>query len=97
MTIDLGVKTLNADTLERLLIIAERNVRKYLYSQVESKDILDLNISVEINQENTLSIDIEVEAEIHNLPEHEIKFLIENAIDKADQAIGNELKNLART
>lgn len=94
MSIDLGIKDLSVETMERLIIIIERNIRKYIFSQVDSKDIIDLNISAEINQEETLSIDIEVNAEIQNLPDYEIKFLIENAIEKADYAVTSELKQM---
>ena len=94
MSIDLGIKDLDVETLERLIIIIERNIRKYIFSQVDAKDIIDFSISAEINQEKTLSIDIEVDAEINNMPDYEIKFLIEQAIDKADHAITSELKQM---
>ncbi len=94
MTIELGIKELPVETLERFLIIIERNIRKYIESKVDAKDLLDFEISAEINQEETLSIDIEVEVEINNISTEEINKLIEEAIDKAENAITSELKNL---
>ncbi|NHI94435.1 MAG: DUF3194 domain-containing protein [Candidatus Lokiarchaeota archaeon] len=96
MSIDLGVKDLDVETLERLIIIIERNIRKYIFSQVNQKDVIDLSISAEINQEESLLIDIEVDAEIQNMVDNEIKLLIEKAIDQADYAVSSELKQLKR-
>ena len=94
MTIELGIKELPVDTLERFLIIIERNIRKHIDSQVDPKDLLDFEISAEINQEDTLSIDIEVTLEINDISSAELNELIEQAIDKAENAITSELKNL---
>ena len=94
MTIDLGIKELPVETLERFLIIIERNIRKHIDSQIDPKDLLDFEISAEINQEDTLSIEIEVEVEINEMDSNEIQKLIEQAIDKAEYAITSELKNM---
>jgi len=94
MTIELGIKELPVDTLERFLIIIERNIRNYIDSQVDPKDLLDIEISAEINQEDTLSIDIEVNVEINDISSAELNELIEQSIDKAEYAITSELKNL---
>lgn len=92
MIIDLGLKDIPSEELERLSIILERNARKTILSKVPINRISNLDFSIELDMKDTLSIEFEIELEIPDMHEDAIQSLIKEAFDKAFYAFEHELK-----
>ncbi|MHA1313477.1 MAG: DUF3194 domain-containing protein [Candidatus Helarchaeota archaeon] len=96
MIIDLGLKPIPEEELDRLLIMLERNARKTVFERVHKSKITDLDISIELNMDEVLSLDFEIELTIPEMAEQEIQDLINEAMDKALYAFEHELKKFQK-
>ncbi|MHC1592253.1 MAG: DUF3194 domain-containing protein, partial [Candidatus Helarchaeales archaeon] len=73
------------------------NARKTIFSKVPKSKITDMDISIELNQDEKLSLDFEIFLTIPGMKEQEIKELINEAMDKALYAFEHELKKFRKS
>jgi HEPN domain-containing protein len=84
------------EQIETMARIAERAAREYIASRIPSKETEDLEITVEVEANDELIIDVEVSLEA--LPEKgNYRELVEGAVEAAHLAIKNELDEVKRS
>jgi len=84
---------INSEQMERLVKAAEKAARKYIASKVTSKETEDLEIVVEVDTNDELSIDIEIGLDtLSNGSRY--NELVEGAVEAAHTAVRNELDKL---
>jgi hypothetical protein len=88
------LKNLTLEELEELCILAEDEIKKYIYSKVPKKEVNQLEIMVELGLEETTNLSIEINLEIKSLSEQENEMLVEEALRVAMKAIDGRLLGL---
>ncbi|MEM2134564.1 MAG: DUF3194 domain-containing protein [Candidatus Freyarchaeota archaeon] len=88
------LKNLTLEELEELCILAEDEIKKYIYSKVPKKEVNQLEIIVELGSEENMNLTIEINLEIESLSEQENKMLAEEALRVAMKAIDGRLLGL---
>ncbi len=88
------LKNLTLEEFEELCILAEDEIKKYIYSKVPKKEVNQLEIMVELGSEETTNLTIEINLEIKSLSEQENKMLVEEALRVAMKAIDGRLLGL---
>lgn len=61
------LKELNQDDLKDISDFLSDNINEYILANVSSKDILDMDIQIEVSFNEKLDVDIEVNLEFHEL------------------------------
>lgn len=84
------------EQIERMVRIAESAARKYIASKVPSKETEDLEITVEVETNDELKIDVEVSLEALT-EKSNYRELVEGAVEAAHLAIKNELDEIGRS
>jgi Holliday junction resolvase len=84
---------LSSEQIENMIRTAEKVARGYIASKVSSKEMEDLEITVEVETNDELKIDIEVGLDTlsNGSKYHE---LVEGALEAAHTAIKSELEKL---
>ncbi|MBS7250271.1 MAG: DUF3194 domain-containing protein [Candidatus Freyarchaeota archaeon] len=88
------LKNLTLEELEELCILAEDEIKKYIYSKVPKKEVNQLEIMVELGSEENMNLTIEINLEIESLSEQENKMLAEEALRVAMKTIDGRLLGL---
>jgi AMMECR1 domain-containing protein len=93
--VDLGIPELTDEQIEEASQAAEDAARKHIFSQVNPKEVTDLNISVEAEGAKPVSFTVEVDLvlspEAKGIGE---KTLTQQAVQKAFEAIESYLRKL---
>ena len=84
---------LSSEQIEEIIKVAEEAARKFIASNIPSKETEDLEITVEVETNDELKIDIEIGLDTNSdgSNQHE---LVEGAVEAAHTAIRNELDRL---
>ena len=93
--VELGFSELTTEQIELLCQTAEDAARKYVLSKISSKDIDQLDISVEA--EGTKPVDVTVEINLQLLPQAkgiDAETLVKEAVNQAHKATENFLRKL---
>lgn len=92
---DLGLPELTSEQIEEVCTTAEVAARKWIFSQINQKQVYSLNISVEAEGTKpvnfTVEVDLELEPQATCVDE---KKLADEAVQKAFEAIETCLKRL---
>ncbi len=83
------------EQIERMVRIGESAAREYIASKVPSKETEDLEITVEVEANDELKIDVEVNLEALSVKSN-YRELVEGAVEAAHLAIKNELDEVDR-
>ncbi len=75
------MRSLNDPELDELSEIAVQTAENFIFSKVSKKEILDLNINVELIYENILDVNILVDLDLDELSSANENIIVEEAID----------------
>jgi hypothetical protein len=75
------LRSLTDQELDELSEIAVNTAENFIFSKVSKKEILDLNINVELIYENILDVNILVDLDLDELSSANENIIVEEAID----------------
>ncbi len=75
------MRSLTDQELDELSEIAVNTAENFIFSKVSKKEILDLNINVELIYENILDVNILVDLDLDELSSANENIIVEEAID----------------
>jgi hypothetical protein len=76
------LRKLSDQELDEISELAVKSVENFVYSKVSKKEVLDLDIKVELDYHNGLDVDIQVDIQFDPLSKHDQK-IAEDATDHA--------------
>ena len=92
---EIGISDLSNQQLEKLCEIAEKAARDYVTSKVSIRRISQLDISVNTEDRNPVTVNVEVELVLSPLmKDYDVDKLAADAIEKAFSAISTYLREL---
>ncbi len=93
---EIGIPELTPEQLEELCEIAEKTARGYVMSQVSSRNISELNITVDTEGAKPVTVDIDVELTLSPLlKNYDAEKLAKEATRKAFESVKQYLSGLA--
>lgn len=93
---EIGISELTSEQVETLCTIAERAARNHVLSEVPSREVSVLNITVDTEGINPLTMNVEVEITLSPLMKnYDAKKLANEATKQAFNAVEAYLKELA--
>jgi len=85
--------SLSDDQIEELCILADEAARKYVTSKISKNEIIDMTVSVNLEDAHEMVIEIEVELSLSDLyTEENAKKLANEAVKSAFRAIDEYMK-----
>ncbi len=92
---EIGIHELTPKQLEKLCEIAEKTAREYVLSKVSSRNISELNITVDTEGAKPVTVNIDVELALSSLmKKYGVKKLANEATQKAFESIKEYLSGL---
>jgi len=92
---ELGLPELASEQIEELCAIAEEAAREYILSQVPSKRIETLNISVEAEGTNPMTLAVDIDIALSPLmKDFNVQKLVDEAVKKAFTSAEKYLRKL---
>ncbi len=93
---EIGIPELTSEQLERLCQIAEKNAREYVLSKVSSRNVSELNITVDTQGAKPVTVNIDVEIALSLVMKgYNADRLAKEATQKAFESIKEYLSGLA--
>lgn len=90
------LKILNQEDLDNISDFLSNNINEYLLANVSSKEILDMNINIEVSYNNKkLDVDIAVDLEFDELSKADrniANILVENSLLKLDSYLDENFR-----
>lgn len=80
------LRKLSDEELDQISVIAVNAAENYIFSRISKKEILDININVELEYEEGLDVDILVDLELDSLSSAD-KNITQKAVDHALAAV----------
>jgi len=92
---EIGLPELTHEQMEELCVLAEEAVKQYILSKIPGKRIETLNITVETEDEKTLSLTVEIELALSPLMQNfDAQKLTDGAIKEAFTSAEKYLREL---
>ncbi len=93
---EIGIPELTSEQLEKLCQIAEKNAREYVLSKVSSRNVSELNITVDTQGAKPVTVSIDVEIALSLVMKgYNADRLAKEATQKAFESIKEYLSGLA--
>ncbi|AEH25496.1 DUF3194 domain-containing protein [Pyrococcus yayanosii] len=93
--IHIGLPELSEEDLIEIGDIAQRVIIDHIFEYLNKSDVKDLEVTARINREDTLDLELEVYLEIPIFVKVDVERVIEEALDKAYEAVERRLRELA--
>jgi len=84
---------LSSEQIEEIVKVAEKAARKFVASNIPSKETEDLEIAVEVETNDELKVDIEIGLDTLSDGSNQ-REIVEGAVEAAHMAIRSELNRL---
>ena len=91
----IGLPRLNEGQLATICSEIDNETRNYIFSYISKKDVIDLNVEIEADQNDILNLTIDISLEVSPFVSLDIDKLTEEALDFAFKIAERKLKNLA--
>jgi hypothetical protein len=93
--VDLGLPELTNEQIETVCTTAENAARKFIFSQINPKQLQTLNISVEAEGTKPINFTVEIDLELSSeAPSLDEKKLADEAVKAAFEAIESFLRTI---
>lgn len=87
------MRKLNSPELDKISTEAAQAAQDYISSQVSKKEILELDINIELVYNDGLDVDLTVELVLDDLSSADDEKIAEEAVAQALMVIDNQLEN----
>ena len=93
---EIGLPELIPEQQEQLCLLAEKAARVHILSKIPSREIITLNITVEIEGKKPITVNVETEIQLlHQMKNYDTEQLAKQATKKATQAVDKYLRRTA--
>jgi len=88
----IGLPELDESSLKTISLLAEKTIRRYLFSRIPKRAFLNFNLIIEVDFQDGLMINVDIDAVLHPKYNFDLECLIENAVSKCFIEIENWLR-----
>ncbi|AAL80507.1 hypothetical protein PFDSM3638_01740 [Pyrococcus furiosus DSM 3638] len=93
--IHIGLPELSEEELIRVGEIGQKIIINYIFDHLAKSEVRDLEVTARINRGETLDLELEVYVEVPIFVKVDVESLIEEALDKAYEAIEDYLRRIS--
>jgi len=93
--IHIGLPELSGEELIEIGELAQETIIKEVFDVLNRSDVKDIEVTMRINREDTLDLEIEVYLEVPIFVKADVDELIDRAVEKAYEVVEKRLKELA--
>ncbi|AFL94445.1 hypothetical protein CL1_0233 [Thermococcus cleftensis] len=93
--IHIGLPKLSEEQLMEIGEIAQETVIKHVFDTLNRSDVKDIEVTMRINREETLDLEMEVYLEVPVFVRVDVDGLIEEAVERAYEAVERKLREIA--
>ncbi|WP_297477835.1 DUF3194 domain-containing protein [Thermococcus sp.] len=93
--IHIGLPELSEEQLIDIGELAQETIIKEVFDALNRSDVKDIEVTMRINREDTLNLEVEVYLEVPIFLKVDVDELIEKAVEKAYEAVESKLREIA--
>lgn len=93
--IHIGLPELSEEQLIEIGELAQSVILKHVFDVLKRSDVKDIEVTARINRDETLNLEIEVFLEVPIFVKTDVEALIEEALEKAYNAVERRLREIA--
>ena len=93
--INIGLPELSEEQLIEIGELAQGIIIKHVFSELNRSDVKDIEVTTRINRDETLNLEIEVYLEVPVFVKVDVERLIDEALEKAYDAVERKLREIA--
>lgn len=93
--IHIGLPELSEEEIIEIGELAQRIIIKHVFSELNRSEVKDIEVTTRINRDDTLNLEIEVYLEVPVFVKVDVERLIEEALEKAYDAVEKRLREIA--
>jgi len=93
--INIGLPELSEEQLIEIGELAQGIIIKHVFSELNRSDVKDIEVTTRINRGKTLNLEIEVYLEVPVFVKVDVERLIDEALEKAYEAVERKLREIA--
>ena len=93
--IHIGLPELSEEQLIEIGELAQETIIKGVFDVLNRSDVKDIEVTMRINREDTLDLEVEVYLEVPIFVKVDVEGLIDRAVEEAYEVVENRLKELA--
>ncbi len=93
--ITIGLPELSEEQLIEIGELAQGVIIKHVFSELNRSDVKDIEVTTRINRDETLNLEIEVYLEVPVFVKVDVERLIDEALEKAYDAVERKLREIA--
>jgi len=93
--IHIGLPKLSEEQLIEIGELAQETIIKHVFDVLNRSEVKDIEVTMRINREETLDLEIEVYLEVPIFVKVDVDGLIDEAVEKAYEAVERRLREIA--
>jgi hypothetical protein len=93
--IHIGLPELSEEELIEVGELAQETIIKHIFDVLNRSDVKDIEVTMRINREDTLDLEVEVYLEVPIFVKVDVDRLIDEAVEKAYEAVERKLREIA--
>ncbi|ASJ08977.1 hypothetical protein A3L11_06955 [Thermococcus siculi] len=93
--IHIGLPELSEEELIEVGELAQETIIKHIFDVLNRSDVKDIEVTMRINREDTLDLEVEVYLEVPIFVKVDVEGLIDEAVEKAYEAVERKLREIA--
>lgn len=93
--IHIGLPELSEEQLIEIGELAQETIIKHVFDVLNRSEVKDIEVTMRINREETLDLEIEVYLEVPIFVKVDVDGLIDEAVEKAYEAVERRLREIA--
>nr|WP_297498987.1 DUF3194 domain-containing protein [Thermococcus sp.] len=94
--IHIGLPELSEEEVMAIGKLAQRIILKRIFDELARNEVKDIEVTARINREETLDLEIEVYLEVPIFVKVDVDALVEEAIEKAYEAVEKKLREISK-
>jgi len=93
--INIGLPELSEEELIEIGELAQETIIKHVFDVLNRSDVKDIEVTMRINRAETLDLEVEVYLEVPVFVKVDVEGLIDEALEKAYEAVERRLREIA--
>ncbi|KUH33591.1 hypothetical protein APY94_05195 [Thermococcus celericrescens] len=93
--IHIGLPELSEEELIEVGELAQETIIKHVFDVLNRSDVKDIEVTMRINREDTLDLEVEVYLEVPIFVKVDVEELIDEAVEEAYETVERKLREIA--
>ncbi len=93
--INIGLPELSEEQLIEVGELAQETIIKHVFDVLNRSDVKDIEVTMRINRDETLDLEVEVYLEVPVFVKVDVEGLIDEALERAYEAVERRLREIA--